>query len=287
MDAFIEEGSLFLQLILSGQMRFGATAADTFSNMSISVNANVIGYYSVSGMSSAIALLVKEKQTKSGYEKRKNSIILWLAFIWIFFVGALTISRAWMIVTIICTAIYVVSCNKNILKLIKTIISIMFIAFIIIYIIGSYTSILDSFILRFEGEAINTAGGRTTITSQYLFSYFKSNLFMLLGTGVTDYTNVLNMTMSLHTGLIQILVCMGIPCAIIFIKNLVSPLLAAWKNGISLIWWIPIISIILFTQTIQFLNPYMLMLPYVVGIYTLYMGNEIAERRKYVPLEEI
>ena len=73
---------------------------------------------------------------------------------------------------------------------------------------------------------------------------------------------------------------MGIIVATIFIGNLSAPVVGAVRNKVKLIYWLPIIVVVAFTQTIQFLNPYMLMLPYAIGVYALRMGAALGNQEE-------
>ncbi len=69
-----------------------------------------------------------------------------------------------------------------------------------------------------------------------------------------------------------------------FIISLIMPLRNIYLRGIGLIAWLPLVSVILFTQTIQFVDPHMLMLPYVIGVYSLRLGEK--RRRNSIYLKD-
>lgn len=277
LDAYSTEGIKFLTAILGGNIRFGGTAAtDLFANMSIGLNANTLAYYSVSAIACIFTMIEFQKR----FLEEGQLFYLLIALSWCVLIGAITISRTWLLAVCVCLLLYLFSRNKKPLAFIKRFLIITIIASISFYFVYSKTAIFDSFLSRFETASMTTANGRTTITSDYLSAFFQSDVFMLLGTGVTDYNQVINQYMSVHAGAIQILVCLGFPGASLLLAYLCRPICKAIKKRVGLIWWLPIIIIVLFTQTIQFLNPYMLMLPYTIGVYALRLGKIIGGEEK-------
>ena len=183
-NVYTELGTRFVGELMLGSVRFGGTASDTFSTLDIPLNANTIAYYSII----AIACILTLCKT----EKSKNIKIYYgLAFIECAFIGALTISRSWFIVAFICGFIYMLSCSTSMISFLKH--SVFWVAFLVIalFLLSTKTTIIDSFLLRFNSENIETAGGRTLITSQYLESFWNNMEFFFLGSGVTDYTVVM------------------------------------------------------------------------------------------------
>lgn len=273
LDAYSTEGVNFLTAILGGNIRFGGTAAtDSFANMAIGLNANTLAYYSVSAIACIFTMIEFHKR----FLGEGKLLYLLIALGWCVLIGAITISRAWLLTAFICLLLYLFSRNKNPRLFIKRLLAAAIIASIIFYFVYSRTAIFDSFLSRFQSASMTTANGRTTITKDYLSAFFQSDVFMLLGTGVTDYNQVINQYMSVHAGVIQILVCLGFPGAALLMVYLCRPFFEAIKNSVGLIWWLPIIIVVLFTQTIQFLNPHMLMLPYTIGVYALRLGKTIS-----------
>ena len=270
-NVYMEKGGLFVRQLILGSVRFGGTAADTFSEIAIQLNANTIAYYSITAIACILTL----------FRNVENRIIVKffysISLIECVLIGALTISRSWFLVAILCGFMYMLSCSVDPTRFLKRSIVIIGLAVIAFCLLTTNTTILDSFYLRFQGASVETAGGRTTITKQYMDVFLNNDAFFFLGAGVTDYSLVMNQAMSLHMGVIQLFCCMGILVAPVFIANLVAPIIKASKKRVRLVYWIPIIVVIIFTQTIQFLNPYMLMLPYAIGVYALRMGSEFEE----------
>lgn len=273
-NVYVEKGASFVGKLILGSVRFGGTSSDTFSGLVIQLNANTIAYYSIAAIACVLTLL------GHGENNKPLKILYRLSLIECAFIGALTISRSWFLVTAVCCFMYLLSCSSNPIRFLKRSAILLTIAVIAFFLLSTRTAILDSFYLRFHSANVETAGGRTTITSQYLRSFWNNTAFFFLGSGVTDYTVVMKQGMSLHMGIMQIICCMGIIVATIFIGNLSAPVVGAVRNKVKLIYWLPIIVVVAFTQTIQFLNPYMLMLPYAIGVYALRMGAALGNQEE-------
>ena len=117
---------------------------------------------------------------------------------------------------------------------------------------------------------MESGGNRTNIFRKYMEVFFVNSRFVFLGAGVTQTNAVTGMGASMHNGLQQILVCCGSLGFLLYMYALGTPVVKTCsKRKIPLVYWLPLLSVIAFTQTIQFLNPMMLMLPYAIGIYSL------------------
>lgn len=126
---------------------------------------------------------------------------------------------------------------------------------------------------RFIDETVETGGSRTTIFKKYTDIYLSDLRFIFLGTGVTRYVAVAGTGGAIHNGTQQILVCCGAVGLIVYLVLLIGATQKACKarkhEKMFIANWLPVLSVIAFTQTIQFLNSTMLMLPYVIGAYAI------------------
>jgi len=266
LNAFVLKGPSFLTDVLSGGTRFGGTAGDYFEGMKVSLNANTLAYFSICGMASVVVLTHQRRALG------REALVLWGAFSVFIMGGAMTISRTWMLLMVLLIMAYLFSCGGDARKFVVRAVGITVAGLLVLWFFLEKTSLIDSFLKRFQTERIESAGGRTISTKAYLNAFFSSDRFMLIGTGVTDYHWVIRIGESVHNGLTQILVCCGVPGAILMLLTLYSPLYNAKAERVKSIYWIPVIFVFLFTQTIQFLNPVGLMLPHVVGVYALRLG---------------
>lgn len=264
--AFANAPRNWLTLFAEGQFRIGDSHVGT-SQMTLKLNANSMAYYSLVGI--ACSLLLAEK--RSGVKK------VWYIMLVVFFaiVGFLTLSRSWLLVTGICFLLYVISKLRRPRHFIPLLLVIVAIGALVSLIFNKNPELLAGFNSRFDGETVEGAGGRIKIFENYMRAYFSDIRFVLFGTGVTQYSTVAGMAGSIHNGTQQILVCCGIVGFVLYMVVLITPVLRVrCGRKLSMVYWLPLISIVMFVQTIQFLNPMMLMLPYVVGVYALRVGEQ-------------
>ena len=267
LNMIVMEGTGAFELILSGKQRFGATASKEFTDMKISLNANMLAYYSVCGITAVLVLNSNDATTKM------KRIVLWgLASLFGFF-GVITISRSWVLVLAIVLMIYVLFCERNAVSRFTRLVTVGLVCLIAVWVLSKQTTLIESLVLRFQSEGIETGGGRVTTSLQYLKAFFETDSFILMGTGVTDYGELIYNQFSIHNGLIQILVCLGVPGALVMIAALYTPTVKAVLSRTRIIYFLPIIAVLCFTQTIQFLNPNSIMLPYIIGVFALQLGT--------------
>lgn len=267
-NAISHAPSGWMSMLSTGTLRIGGAVNSAITDMDIDLNANTLAYCSLTGTVTSIVLL----QTKI-FDKRIKKIIFIVQLIFVTAVGALTVSRSWLLVFAISLVFYCIvqkNTPKNFLKY-TTIILIITLSIVLLFLQGD-NMFINAFISRFANSDLRSAAGRVEIFNAYMKLFFLSNKYMIFGTGVTDYIKVTDMWQSIHMGFQQILICLGIPGGIIFLYVLFKPTFFAIKRKVLLKYWIVIISILLFTQTIQFLNPWLIMLPYVIGVYCLRYG---------------
>ena len=87
-----------------------------------------------------------------------------------------------------------------------------------------------------------------------------------MGTGVTGYKEITGIYHGLHNMFQQVYLSYGIVLGSAFLYGIFAPIRI---RKFEIKKWIPFIAIMLFVQTIQFINPAALMLPYVIAVYTL------------------
>lgn len=267
-DAIIQAPLNWMTMLASGTLRFGGSVNSVFDDMVIELNANSLAYSALTGTTTSIVVL--QEFSKFSFMKRIYFIV---QTIFVTLVGALTVSRSWLLVMLVILLLLFLSKSNNLNSIIKRIVfALLFFIVIALVLMQGNNVIINAFLNRFTTNDIQTAGGRTDILFDYMNYFFEKTTFVWLGTGVTDYIDVIGMWQSLHMGMQQILICLGIPGAIIFVISVIKPIMFAVHSNVSLVYWLPIISVFLFTQTIQFLNPWPLMLPYVIGVFSLRYG---------------
>lgn len=266
---FADAPKNWMKLFANGQFRIGDQHIETDA-MTLKLNANSLAYYSVVGI--ACGLLLTEK-AKGG--KKVWYIALTLLFA---AAGFLTVSRSWLLIAAACLLLYILSKLRSpkqflILFLVLAVVTVWLVNYF-----GNNPELLAGFESRFAEDTVQSGGSRTDIFQRYM-DIFVSNLrFVLFGTGVTQYTAVTETIGSIHNGTQQILVCCGLIGFALYMVVLFGPVIKANRGKkIPLTYWLPLLSVIAFTQTIQFLNPTMLMLPYIIGIYALRTGGQAYE----------
>lgn len=251
----------WLYLFSSGWFRFGAKHAADAEGMILAVNANTLAYYSVVG--TALSFCFIFNQNRKGLGRYLIGLFLFLI------TGILTVSISWLVVMGVCIGMLLVEQIKK-----KN-------TWIYIFLIGScsmgigyyflskHPDILTGFLTRFNTADIATADGRTTILIDYGQTILENPRLLLMGAGVTQYTEVFNISAAMHNMLGQIFICYGIFGGLIFLGLILCPLGKLFKKSTALVFWIPLVAVLLFTQTIQFVHPEPLMLPYVIAYYVL------------------
>lgn len=262
--------SNWLSLFAAGKFRIGDTHVLDTSIMSLRLNANSLAFFSIVGISCAITLIVRKNTTKM--ERVAYFCELTICAI----AGFLTVSRTWLL----CVGILVIFLFLSRLKSPRTLITFL-VATIVIYFIASRyleanPDLFMGFNSRFESSDIYSGNGRSILFEMYWNVFWKNPRFVLLGTGVMDYREVTGIMMNgMHNATEQILVCLGVPGAVFFIGGLIYPIIKTMKQSkIEFPYWFPLIMIVLFIQSIQFLNPYLFMPVYALGIFGLKLGRD-------------
>lgn len=260
----------WITLFSNGLYRFGDVnrynAGANDADMMIGNNPNELAYFSLIGICVALLLYYREK---------KNTIVRSVGLTVIVFSGFMSASRTWVIMVIFILLLFFLLLFKGHGKgIIPIIIGGAIVAIAANYILNKYPTLLGGYQTRFMSDTTMTGGHRTELFYRYWVSFFSQPRCWITGTGVTDYWDITGIYNSIHNMFQQIIICFGFPSAAVFLIAILKPLFKS-KN-VALINYIPVIGVLTFTQTIQFVNPYTLMLPYVVGIYAL--QNQNAEK---------
>ena len=253
--------SNWLTLFANGWYRFGnLTGVDS---MHIGTNANELAYFAAVGFSVGLVLLALE----AGNLVRRN--IIYVLSLFVLILGALSTSRSYILVIAIIILFYFAVCKKSIKGFLIALLAMIIAVGVIYYILEQYPDLLTGFISRFDSETTSTAGSRTILWQQYWEAFFSKVRYILLGTGVVGYKEATGLYHSTHNMFQQIIMCYGVPFGFVFIVSILRPAVACFKNIKTKVLWLPLLAVLLFTQTIQFLNPWNLMLHYIVGVFAL------------------
>lgn len=252
----------------NGWFRFGM-ADDSSQEMVLELNANSLGYFCLVGITCGFVAFRSEKLGER--------VLGAVAIAFCTFTGFFTVSRTFIILGIVIYILAVGGLSRKKTSFVIFLIIITVFIFAMIRLLQNQPDLLKGFQTRFNDNTVSTGGGRTTLLKAYMDAFLNNPRLYFTGTGVTSYKEVTGIYNSMHNGLEQILVCYGVFGAIVFIISLIMPLRNIYLRGIGLIAWLPLVSVILFTQTIQFVDPHMLMLPYVIGVYSLRLGEKEEE----------
>ena len=246
-----------IDTIFSGNFRFGdLTFENNIQSMILSNNQNNIGYYC---MLSIVILLILN------YVESNKTIINWISISVLFFFGLLTMSRAFILTSISAIILFYLFSIRGVKSSFKNIFIV--VLFVIVgFMIANYflPDMIEGLFERLS-EA-DGFGGRSGIYEKYNI-FLKSNLlYMLLGTGLLGINEVSKISSVPHNGLQQILVSYGIVgffvfCIYIFLFIKSGNIM---KKRIPIIGYMPLAYMLIYTQSIQLINPYELMLPFIV-----------------------
>lgn len=227
--------------------------------MKISNNANNIAYYAV--VSSACLLMFLSK-----YKKNK---MYWIAIlIFTVYVGMLTFSRSFLIVFALIVTIFLLAIRVLRLNNYKFLIGFIGVCTLAAFFFYMNPDFLDRYIMRFNEASISA---RSIIFKKYADYLLENPLQLLFGVGAVSYQHIIIISNAVHNGIQQILVAYGIVGFFLFSGALISSVFYGIRNKKrqSLINYLPLIAVVVFVQTIQFLNPYELMMPFIIGIYAI------------------
>lgn len=218
-------------------------------NMYASMNANTLAYFSVT----AVALWLYKGDVF------QHKAIKWITFVVLMLAGILSTSRTWLIAMALLLVVYFITATfRNKLGAV-------FVTIVLMIFAAQYNTITESFISRFsdrfEEDNLETAGKRTELFAEYNSFLSDNPQYLPFGTGALYYRQICKIPFSMHNGTQQIYVCYGIfgmilymICALWFYRR--------YKQEFRIVYWMPFFICLFFDQSLQFLNPYGLMLPF-------------------------
>lgn len=258
--------------LLSGMARSGALGVennDTSEMMGhIAMNANTIAYIAICSITSLVVMMPQIK-----------SKILPLTMIAILVIGGvLSFSRTYIACLVLFFMLYFfLSGSKGKLRfvMIAGIVSIAILYFASSY----YDAIFSVFSNRANETNIATAGGRTLLFAEYQQKWLANPFYILFGCGVVDYYPLLHCHNAMHSGIQQIWVCLGLSGLFLFVVQ-IGRFLYRNVNKKHIIYCLPFILTAIFDQSVQFLNPYPLMLPILVSLMVIKLPRQLKYSRQ-------
>ncbi len=253
----------WLSLFSKGLYRFGDLTG--VESMHIGSNANELAYYALVGVSVGLVLLTIESNVIKKYS-------IFAGILSIALIGALSASRSYILILAVIVALYFGICKKSLKKLLLACVVLILTMVILQYINTSFPELLAGFTTRFkDSSTMSTAGGRTDLLHDYWETFFSKIRFIFCGTGVVGYKEATKVYNSTHNMFQQIIICYGIPLGTCFLGILLQPFIAYFPKISNKVLVLPFLSVIFFTQTIQFLNPWFLMLHFIIGVFAMQM----------------
>ena len=251
--------SLILQTdIMDLDVRVGDTNAYSgYEGMSLQTNANNIGLYSIAAISISFALW---------YYKKIPIWLLVLIAIPSFIVGINSFSRTWALCLVLFGFLFLLfRRGKSFAPIVVLAVAIIGVYFFF----TNYSSkALEVFIQRFSGD--NTAGGRTTLFTAYNDWMFTNTWSLIVGVGAQTYKEVTNLMNSTHNAFQQILLAYGLP-GLAFFLYLFYKCIKKWHTPKERMVYMPLIVVLVFLQSLQFLNPVYCMFPFIASFFILKM----------------
>lgn len=260
-----------LPYLLSGVARSGALGIEgnDTSEMKghIAMNANTIAYIAVCAFTSVIVMLP---------QMRKRTFAFICVSI-IFLGGVLSFSRAYIICIALFGALYFL-CSSGKGKVWFTLaVGVVCIA-VLFFATAYYDAIFSVFSNRAGEASFATAGGRTLLFSEYQEKWSSNMFYVLFGCGVVDYYPLLKCHNAMHSGLQQIWVCLGVAGLTLFVYQIGAYLYRNIQRK-HLIYCLPFLLTTIFDQSVQFLNPYPLMLPILVSLLVIKVPKQLKRLR--------
>ena len=249
-----------LEMVLAGVVRIGDYEGieDIGQVAVVTENANAMAYYAL------VAIFIAFHVMKS--MKTLGKIVMAASMLLLTVISLFTVSRTFIIVLLVLFLLVCLS-GFNFKQKLKFLFVLAIVLGIVIPYLQEQTQIFDAFLMRFEEDNIASGSGRTKIFSIYMKYLWNNPVRLMFGTGAVFYQKVCNLGYSMHNGTQQILVSYGVLGFLPMLGILISPIRAFLKkNKFKLTKFLPIFAVAMFAQSIQFLNPNNLMLPYAIAI---------------------
>jgi len=226
---------------------------DDDTSIYASMNPNTLAYFSVT----ALALWLYNDDVF------QSKVFKWALFALLALAGVLSASRTWIIIMLLLLVLYFITTT------VSNKFRVVIVSLLMLVVAVQYNRITESFVSRFserfEEDDLLTAGLRTMEFAEYNSFLLNNPEYLPLGTGALYYDSICGKAFSIHNGTQQIYVCYGvlglslyIICALIFFRR--------HRHKFRIAQWMPFIMCFLFDQSIQFLLPYGLMLPFVASL---------------------
>lgn len=269
-NMFMQYGADYL---LSGMVRSGSLGVEDNDALKmrghLAMNANTVAYYAICSICSLVPLL--------RYSQRRLLPVGLLLFIGA--LGFLSFSRTYVLCLVLFAIGYMFAVGGK--EKAKTIALFAVVAVVVSMFAAAYfDAIVNAFVGRTQEESFATAGGRTEIFALYNHTWAQSIMWVLFGGGVVNHMANLHVPEAMHSGLQQVWVCLGLSGLLLFVVQVVAFIRReACRHRLFMLF--PFVVTFLFDQSIQFLNPYPLMLPLMVALMVCKANNQYENQYTY------
>lgn len=246
-----------INILLAGMARAGALGIEgndtSIMQGHLAMNSNTVAYYAICSISCLAVLF-------NSY--RRIPILCLITAITL--CGFFSISRTYILCLALIIVFYLLTASNK--MRIGFLVTLMLLFVTLSFFAGEYIELFEETLIgRTEESTFDSAGGRTILFEYYNDEWLKSIWYVFFGCGVVNYFPLLGVHNAMHSGLQQIWVCLGITGFILFAQQTIA-FIAKYSKSNKLIFLTPFFVTFAFDQSIQFLNPYPLMLPIVVSL---------------------
>lgn len=252
--------SIFLDNARTG-VTMGGDAQVVVGQTHMALNANSLAFISILGIS---CLLVGRKFFGL------NKIIYSSLFFLLLFGGAITVGRTWMLVLLLVLLTYILVSNfkRKIQFLFLSLLIFLFIAQLDE--LNAVLSIISSdFLDRFSSSDLSEAGGRKDLWYVYMDIWASSLDYIILGISSPNYRLLFPQINAIHNFTQQVFVCTGLLGFLVYLMFFFKIIVCGFREHVGLIHFLPLISALMYLQSISVLSDWLLVLPIFPCIYVL------------------
>lgn len=233
-------------------------------------NPNGIAFLSISGLACILSL----------FRMKKCHIVPFLLCVVAYLVvGALTVSRTWILCVAILFVMYILMGSKKAHgDFIRKLFSILLVISIGSYYFIKSGDLVSLFEVRMTDESFTSAGSRTELLSAYNSFMAGSPQYLFLGTGSVHYrdvaaSSIFGVNQSCHNAIQQVFVSYGVIGLLIFSFIFIRAFKINYTTH-NFFLLLPFIMTFVFSQSTQFLNPAYNLFPFIAAFYVMRLENK-------------
>lgn len=256
-----------VEMLLESSQRIGETRVlySVDDTIVLNMNSNALGYYSIVGLSLLFVMY---------YLNKMRFILLFLMSAVFVYVGSLSVSRTWLISVVLLIVAFMIMIPK--VRTTKN--GFRYFMLLALVVMGAYALFQNEFIYqaffnRMTDASVSTGNGRVEAFQDYNKALIGNPFYLIFGAGAIHYGDVLNINLSVHNGLQQILVSYGIIGFVFFLVIAIKAFRMNYRKGF-VICSIPFLVAFFFIQSGQFLFPQYNMYPFIACFIALRLSDD-------------